>query len=88
MKLSTNDVRAILAILFTSAVIAGFFVGKTPPEVFFSFVGSAITYYFMSSPSTDDGSKTNAARHVKQLSAAVSGLIKPKIVEPNETTSS
>lgn len=44
--MSPENVRAALAILFTVAIIGGFFLDKVASEVFFAVASSAITYYY------------------------------------------
>ncbi len=44
--MNITNVRAVVTILFTIAVCAGFFLDKVPAEVFSALAGSAITYYF------------------------------------------
>jgi hypothetical protein len=45
--MKTNDLaRFILAVLFSIAVIGGFFMGKIPSEVIVGFAGVIITFYF------------------------------------------
>lgn len=41
-----DNIQSILAILFTGALIAGFFMGLVPVEAFLSLAGGAIGYFF------------------------------------------